>query len=83
MLFSFITDNIFTVSFIIYEILQISAHIEAKQLKSAYLLAVKYKRITDIRRIMSEAELLNQPTIKSLCQRILQQGHMFRSKHSQ
>lgn len=53
-------------------IFQISAYIEARQLKSAYFLAVKYKRIPDIRRIMREAELLNQPSIKSLCQKFIQ-----------
>lgn len=53
-------------------LLQISAYIEAKQLKTAYFLAVKYKRTSDIKRIMKEAEVLNQPNIKILCQKILQ-----------
>ncbi|XP_018333319.1 zinc finger FYVE domain-containing protein 26 homolog isoform X2 [Agrilus planipennis] len=51
---------------------KISAYIETKQLKSAYLLAVKHKRMGDIRRILKEAEYLNQPTIKALCQKVLQ-----------
>ncbi|KAJ8962783.1 hypothetical protein NQ318_001182 [Aromia moschata] len=51
---------------------KISAYIEAKQLKTAYFLAVKYKRMSDIRRILREADLLNQPNIKSLCQKVLQ-----------
>ncbi|XP_044264148.1 zinc finger FYVE domain-containing protein 26 [Tribolium madens] len=51
---------------------KISAYIEAKQLKTAYFLAVKYKRTADIRRIQREAELLNMPTIKALCQKVLQ-----------
>lgn len=51
---------------------QITAYIEAKQLKSAYFIAVKYKRMTDVRRIMREAELLNQPSIKALCQKFMQ-----------
>ncbi|XP_023016666.2 zinc finger FYVE-type containing 26 spastizin isoform X1 [Leptinotarsa decemlineata] len=50
---------------------KISAYIEAKQLKTAYFLAVKYKRMSDIRRILREAELLNQPNIKALCQKML------------
>ncbi|KAJ8964678.1 hypothetical protein NQ314_004710 [Rhamnusium bicolor] len=50
---------------------KISAYIEAKQLKTAYFLAVKYKRMSDIRRILREAELLNQPSIKALCQKVL------------
>ncbi|KAF5289881.1 hypothetical protein FQR65_LT02015 [Abscondita terminalis] len=50
---------------------KISAYIETKQLKTAYLLAVKYKRVGDVRRILREAELLNQPNIKALCQKIL------------
>ncbi|CAH1984730.1 unnamed protein product [Acanthoscelides obtectus] len=52
--------------------MKISAYIEAKQLKTAYFLAVKYKRMADIRRISREAELLNQPSIKALCQKVLQ-----------
>ncbi|CAG9863410.1 unnamed protein product [Phyllotreta striolata] len=51
---------------------KISAYIEAKQLKTAYFLAVKYKRMSDIRRILRESELLNQPSIKALCQKVLQ-----------
>ncbi|XP_072390542.1 zinc finger FYVE domain-containing protein 26 homolog isoform X1 [Diabrotica undecimpunctata] len=51
---------------------KISAYIEVKQLKTAYFLAVKYKRMSDIRRILRQAELLNQPSIKALCQKVLQ-----------
>ncbi|XP_060519103.1 zinc finger FYVE domain-containing protein 26 homolog [Cylas formicarius] len=51
---------------------KISAYIEAKQLKTAYFLAVKYKRISDVRRILREAELTNQANIKTLCHKFLQ-----------
>nr|XP_008195345.1 PREDICTED: zinc finger FYVE domain-containing protein 26 homolog isoform X2 [Tribolium castaneum] len=59
---------------------KISAYIEAKQLKTAYFLAVKYKRTADIRRIQREAELLNMPTIKALCQKVLQNSPHTHSK---
>ncbi|XP_017768191.1 PREDICTED: zinc finger FYVE domain-containing protein 26 homolog isoform X1 [Nicrophorus vespilloides] len=52
--------------------IKISMYIETKQLKSAYLLAAKYNRSGDLRRIMREAELLNKPDIKKLCQKLLQ-----------
>lgn len=62
-------------------LLQITAYIEAKQLKTAYFLAVKYKRISDIKKIMKEADVLNQPSIKLLCQKFLQcQQHPQKSK---
>ncbi|KAJ8925266.1 hypothetical protein NQ315_009094 [Exocentrus adspersus] len=59
---------------------KISAYIEAKQLKTAYFLAVKYKRMSDIRRILREADLLNQPSIKALCQKVLL-SHSHSSTH--
>ncbi|KAB0805691.1 hypothetical protein PPYR_02661 [Photinus pyralis] len=58
---------------------KISAYIESKQLKTAYLLAVKHKRMGDIRRILREAEFLNQPSIKTLCQKILHSHSHFPS----
>ncbi|KAK9880596.1 hypothetical protein WA026_011836 [Henosepilachna vigintioctopunctata] len=51
---------------------KISAYIEAKQLKSAYFFAVRYRRISDIERISREAEVNNQPHIKALCSKVLQ-----------
>ncbi|XP_045461225.1 zinc finger FYVE domain-containing protein 26 [Harmonia axyridis] len=51
---------------------KISAFIEAKQLKTAYFLAMRSKRISDIRRILREAELNNQPNIKALCLKVFQ-----------
>lgn len=60
---------------------QISAYIEAKQLKTAYFHAVKYKRMSDIRRILREAELLNQPSIKALCLKVLQ-SHSYAPSHT-
>uniref|UniRef100_A0A0K8VZH0 Zinc finger FYVE domain-containing protein 26 n=1 Tax=Bactrocera latifrons TaxID=174628 RepID=A0A0K8VZH0_BACLA len=51
--------------------LRISCHIFIGQLKSAYLLANKYERIGDIRRILRQAELTNQVHIKKLCERKL------------
>ncbi|CAH0552131.1 unnamed protein product [Brassicogethes aeneus] len=51
---------------------KISMYIEAKQLKTACYLAIKYKRMSDVRRILREAELFNQPSIKALCLRVLQ-----------
>ncbi|XP_067639566.1 zinc finger FYVE domain-containing protein 26 homolog isoform X2 [Eurosta solidaginis] len=51
--------------------LRISSHIFIGQLKSAYLLANKYERIGDIRRIMRQAELTSQVHIKKLCERKL------------
>ncbi|KAF5271758.1 hypothetical protein FQA39_LY08081 [Lamprigera yunnana] len=60
---------------------KISAYIESKQLKTAYLLAVKHKRMGDIRRILREAEFLNQPNIKALCQKILH-SHSHSPSHS-
>ncbi|CAG9766398.1 unnamed protein product [Ceutorhynchus assimilis] len=51
---------------------KISAYIEAQQLKTAYFLATKYKRLVDLRRIMREAESTNQTAIKLLCQKAIQ-----------
>ncbi|XP_063235572.1 zinc finger FYVE domain-containing protein 26 isoform X2 [Bacillus rossius redtenbacheri] len=46
---------------------KISAYITCRQLKSAYLLAVKHNRLSDIRRILHEAERLGQTKIKQIC----------------
>ncbi|XP_066249376.1 zinc finger FYVE domain-containing protein 26 homolog [Euwallacea similis] len=50
---------------------KISAYIEAKQLKTAYFLATKHKRVVDLKRIMREAEISNQRDIKALCQKAI------------
>ncbi|KAM7359354.1 zinc finger FYVE-type containing 26 spastizin [Cochliomyia hominivorax] len=52
--------------------LRISSHIFIGQLKSAYLLANKYKRLADIRKILRQAEATNQIHIKKLCEKKLQ-----------
>ncbi|XP_030376078.1 zinc finger FYVE domain-containing protein 26 homolog [Scaptodrosophila lebanonensis] len=51
--------------------LRISSHIFIGQLKSAYLLANKYDRLADIRKILRQAELTNQIHIKKLCEKKL------------
>ncbi|KAL0131068.1 hypothetical protein PUN28_002571 [Cardiocondyla obscurior] len=53
--------------------LRINAYIESKQLKAAYLLAVKHSRAQDIRRILKESDRLGQSAIKSICIKWLQQ----------
>ncbi|XP_018400391.1 PREDICTED: zinc finger FYVE domain-containing protein 26 [Cyphomyrmex costatus] len=53
--------------------LKINAYIENKQLKAAYLLAVKYSRAQDIRRILKESDRLDQSAIKAICLKWLQQ----------
>ncbi|KAK2580224.1 hypothetical protein KPH14_012481 [Odynerus spinipes] len=52
--------------------LKISAYIESKQLKAAYLLAVKYSRAQDIRKILKESDRLGQTAIKAICTKWLQ-----------
>lgn len=51
--------------------LRISSHIFIGQLKSAYLLANKYERLGDIRKILRQAEISNQIHIKKLCEKKL------------
>jgi hypothetical protein len=46
---------------------QIQGHLICGYLKSAYLLAVKSGRVSEIRMILSEAEKLNQPAMKRIC----------------
>ncbi|XP_011705175.1 PREDICTED: uncharacterized protein LOC105460429 isoform X2 [Wasmannia auropunctata] len=53
--------------------LRINAYIESKQLKAAYLLAVKHSRAQDIRRILKESDRLGQSAIKVICLKWLQQ----------
>ncbi|KAF3429244.1 hypothetical protein E2986_00734 [Frieseomelitta varia] len=53
--------------------LKINAYIECKQLKAAYLLAVKYSRAQDIRKILKESDRLGQNAIKAICIKWLQQ----------
>ncbi|EFN75932.1 Zinc finger FYVE domain-containing protein 26 [Harpegnathos saltator] len=53
--------------------LRINAYIESKQLKAAYLLAVKHSRAQDIRRILKESDRLGQNAIKAICLKWLQQ----------
>ncbi|XP_066995944.2 uncharacterized protein Sptz [Anabrus simplex] len=50
---------------------KVTAYIECKQLKSAYLLAVKHDRLGDVRRILREAEHLGQTAIRKICQKRL------------
>lgn len=52
---------------------QINAYIECKQLKAAYLLAVKHSRVQDIRKILKESDRLGQNAIKTICIKWLQQ----------
>lgn len=52
--------------------LRISSHIFIGQLKSAYLLANKYNRMSDVRKILRQAESTNQIHIKKLCEKKLQ-----------
>ncbi|XP_057660811.1 zinc finger FYVE domain-containing protein 26 homolog [Diorhabda carinulata] len=60
------------IKLIFHKATKIAAYIDVGHLKTAYFLAVKYKRMSDVRRISREAELLNQPAIKALCQKVLQ-----------
>jgi zinc finger FYVE domain-containing protein 26 len=53
--------------------LQISSYIESRQLKAAYLLAVKHQRTQDIRKILKEADRLGQNAIRSICTKWLKQ----------
>lgn len=53
--------------------LRINAYIESKQLKAAYLLAVKHSRTQDIKRILKESDRLGQNAIKTICLKWLQQ----------
>ena len=50
---------------------KINCYILAGKLKSAYLLAVKSERQSDITRIMSVAEATKQDSIKNICERWL------------
>ncbi|KRT81270.1 hypothetical protein AMK59_5262, partial [Oryctes borbonicus] len=52
--------------------IKINSYIETKQLRSAFLLAAKFARIGDMRRISREAELYNKPDVKKLCQKYIQ-----------
>ncbi|XP_043271458.1 uncharacterized protein Sptz [Venturia canescens] len=53
--------------------LKIESYIESRQLKAAYLLAVKHSRAQDIKKILKEADRLGQIAIKSICTKWLQQ----------
>ncbi|GFG38565.1 hypothetical protein Cfor_07107 [Coptotermes formosanus] len=46
---------------------KISAYIKCRQLKSAYLLAVKYSRLDDVRKILHEAQKLGQTKMQQIC----------------
>lgn len=48
-------------------VVKIQAFITCGQLKSAYLLAVKYERLEDIEKILQEAERMGQSAIKNIC----------------
>lgn len=58
---------------IIHFVFQIESYIESRQLKAAYLLAVKHSRAQDIKKILKEADRLGQIAIKSICTKWLQQ----------
>ncbi|XP_050296333.1 zinc finger FYVE domain-containing protein 26 homolog [Anthonomus grandis grandis] len=51
--------------------IKISAYIEANLLQQAFFVASKHKRLVDIKRIMREAELSNQLTVRGLCVRAI------------
>ncbi|KOC64689.1 Zinc finger FYVE domain-containing protein 26 [Habropoda laboriosa] len=53
--------------------LKINTYIECKQLKAAYLLAVRHSRAQDIRKILKESDRLGQNAIKAICIKWLQQ----------
>ncbi|XP_066585394.1 uncharacterized protein Sptz isoform X2 [Prorops nasuta] len=68
-------DNIDILVRLIIDIeLKISAYIESKQLKAAYLLAVKHSRAHDIRKILKESDRLGQNAIKTICTKWLEQS---------
>lgn len=50
---------------------QIQSHIICGYLKSAYLLAVRSGRVTDVEMILSEAEKQKQPAMIRICQQWL------------
>ncbi|XP_059471700.1 zinc finger FYVE domain-containing protein 26 isoform X2 [Neocloeon triangulifer] len=52
---------------------KIQAHLTCGYLKSAYLLAVKSGRVSDVKMILNEAERLNQPAMKRVCLQWLSQ----------
>ncbi|KAL7298275.1 hypothetical protein TKK_0008627 [Trichogramma kaykai] len=70
-------DNVDSLIKLITDVeLKISAYIESKQLKAAYLLAVKNQRAYDIRRILKEADRLGQNAIRTICTKWLKQNSL-------
>ncbi|XP_011502694.1 PREDICTED: zinc finger FYVE domain-containing protein 26 [Ceratosolen solmsi marchali] len=68
-------DHIDSLIRLIHDVeLKISSYIESKQLKAAYLLAVKYQRTQDIKKILKEADRLGQNAIRSICTKWLKQA---------
>ncbi|RWS14108.1 Zinc finger FYVE domain-containing protein-like protein [Dinothrombium tinctorium] len=59
------------IKLLISDINKIDAYIFCNKLKSAYLLAVRLERITDVRRIHSLAVRTNQERIKQICEAFL------------
>ena len=53
--------------YVLINCLQISAYIKCRQLKSAYLMAVKYSRIDDVHKILLEAQKLGQTKMQQIC----------------
>jgi hypothetical protein len=53
--------------YVLFNCLQISAYIKCRQLKSAYLMAVKYSRIDDVHKILLEAQKLGQTKMQQIC----------------
>ncbi|OAD56884.1 Zinc finger FYVE domain-containing protein 26 like protein [Eufriesea mexicana] len=71
---SILKNDIFNLIKLITDIeLKINAYIECRQLKSAYLLAVKHSRAQDVRKILKESDRLGQNAIKKICIKWLQQ----------
>ena len=59
--------HIFLMYYVLFNYSQISAYIKCRQLKSAYLLAVKYSRLEDVQKILHEAQKLGQTKIQQIC----------------
>ncbi|XP_049845454.1 zinc finger FYVE domain-containing protein 26 isoform X2 [Schistocerca gregaria] len=58
---------------------KVSGYILCHQLKSAYLVAVKYNRVDDVLRIMQEAQKLENTAVHKICLKWLNQHGIFPS----
>lgn len=52
---------------------KVSGYIQCHQLKSAYLVAVKYNRVDDVQRIMREAQRMGNTAVHKICLKWLNQ----------